>query len=667
MDSTPALGVPSTATRVTVARQSTGLQCADMSSAAVARVRVWAPIAVCVGIAIVLGSFKLNGSSVAVYGLGNRPDAGSVRPIRSDEYLGRTPMVLRQAELDFPETMQVGMGRHSSGVLSDLPVKSWQLLLSPQRLAYFVVDVERAFAIEWWLVLAAPAVGVYALLYVLTKRSWLSILAGVTVATSSGVLWWAIPATGMSIGYSSVACAAAVVAVRARTGRRAFAYAVLAGWSLAGLITQLYLPWTLTHGIVFGAVAVVVWQHQRIGRAASIRLLAVIGSVCAILVVAFAVKQHEALSAITNSVYPGKRRAASGNVSLANLFSAPFDHFVGVTPLATVSGSNQSDTAVGMMFWLPILIRDGTLWNWRRSSDVLARACAALMATVLLLSAWALLPVPSWIGSITLLDRVLPRRVFLPLTTASIVLAVLYAITQGRQSRSEHGDRSLFGAGVMTAVTAWAGLTMRVNDLPVSRGWVTVLALGTGAISLAFLRGKALPALVCTAALASSSTLRINPIQVGLGPLLRAPLMRQIDEVSARYPGDAGWVLSGGDTNGYGVLLASGVPLVSGLSLYPDDDAWEILDPSREYEPVWSRFARVSFSIVPGDEAPVISLPYEDAVSVEIGACRSELAELGVRLVVAQEPISSPCLTLLEPRPQRGDEFLIYELSTSTP
>ena len=631
----------------------------------------WLPVIGCALIVIVLGFAKVSGSSAAVYGLGNRPDAGQVRPIRTDEYLQRTPLVMRQAQLDFPTTMQVGMGTHSTAVLSDLPVKAWTALLRPQTLPYFVFDVERAFAFEWWLVLTAPFLGVYAVVLSLTRRVGLASFTGAAVALSPAALWWAIPSMGMSIGWSSACAAALLAAGRARRRPAAIAFALAAGYAMAALTLLLYIPWILPLTLVFASVVIGSWLGRDIRptKATLLTILGVAGGTALVLVTAFVLRERDAISAIMGSAYPGARRNPAGEGSLATLFSAPFDTFAGATPLATVNGTNQSDTAVGLMLWIPVLLAEGTLWGWRRSADQVRRVLALLMIVLLALLAWCVLPVPSWVGGILKFDLVLSTRMYLPLTVGGLLLIALFVHVRqtergaGIDVAAGKADRFRMAAGVLAALTAWAGLALRVNSLAISRTWITVLALLVAVIAYLVLTGRTTAAMVSVLALTSFSSLRINPVQVGMQPLVAAPLIEQIDAVRALQPDrDGTWLLAGTDINGYGPLAASGVPLTSGLSLYADQNAWAVLDLEDDDEPSWNRFGRVEFGIFPDATETRISTPVADVITVEIGACRPELAELGVAYVVTHERIDSPCLTQILPDPTTTDRFWVYEL-----
>ena len=81
-----------------------------------------------------------------------------------------TPLVIRQAELGYPRTADVGVGVHDTGTLSDLPVKELSVIAKPHSWLYFVFGLERGFAFEWWLVVFGPLLGFAALELILLRR-----------------------------------------------------------------------------------------------------------------------------------------------------------------------------------------------------------------------------------------------------------------------------------------------------------------------------------------------------------------------------------------------------------------------------------------------------------------------------------------------------------------
>jgi hypothetical protein len=88
----------------------------------------------------------------------------------------------------------------------------------------------------------------------------------------------------------------------------------------------------------------------------------------------------------------------------------------------------------------------------------------------------------------------------------------------------------------------------------------------------------------------------VNPLQHGLDALLDSPAARLGRELLARP--DTGAVLNfwSGDISVRGGLTASGVDLVSGVNLYPNEKAWRVLDPDDSQRQAWNRYNNAIWS-----------------------------------------------------------------------
>lgn len=617
---------------------------------------------------ITLAMLRVSGSSIAMIGASS-PWGGRARPIRSDEYVLRTPLVVRQSRLGFPERTTIGLGEHATGLLTDLPTNSPLRILRPQTVGYGILDVERAFALEWWFVLAAPGLAVCWVVFSITHRTALAAAAGAAVVVAPAVLWWPIPPTGMSIAFAATCCAALVHAGRATRPWQQVAFGTIAGWSLAGLATVLYLPWTIPMAVVFVPLGLTLWWRARRdahGPAVpwwwSIVPFAV---VAAGLTFAFVATHADALDAIRSTVYPGARREPAGGVDPSLVFSAPFDVFATGPRDALVNGTNQSEAAAGLALWLPLLLAGGVWWRWRRSADPVRLATTVTAVATTILLCWAFLPVPAVVGRVSLLDQVPVERLLLPLAVAGVLLlAFASAAPRDDVDGGARRSRAITGVVVAAGVIGWAGVAMRVDGAPVDRLGVTVLTVITAVVFALAISGRGVATLVAVVALSLFSTARINPVQVGLDPLLDAPLMRQVerlDPVLDDDPDAPRWLLDGNDPTATAVMTASGVPLVSGLAWYPLPEPWAVLDPEGDDEAVWNRYARVEFSLTPDDARAVLDAPFPDVVTVTVGVCAAQLTELGVDVVVTAQPLDVPCVRPLGAAPTTPGELLIYE------
>lgn len=594
----------------------------------------------------VLGMFRISGSSIALHDEADpTPTLLEARPGRNDEWAQRTPMVIRQAKLGFPTTTDMGLGVHDAGVLSDLPVKSYSAVLKPHTWLYFALDVERAFAVEWWLVVFGPLLGTYAVLAAITRARLVPALAGLLVAAAPVATWWAIPTMGLSILYGGITAALLIEAGRA-AGRRRLLFAALAGWTASWFVSLLYLPWLIPLSILLGLVVLSQFRGAMRGWRQALPLALGFGATFATLMALFYIQHRTAIAAIANTVYPGARVAISGETREALFFGAPFDVFSTAKPFVTVTGNSQTEAASGMMLWLPIALVGGVFGGWR-SRAAAPRALAAVLVGALVLAAWSFFPVPQRLGALLGLTNVQASRLVLPLTVAGALAAGLY-VHRLRTDGSFRPPGSAVSIASMTFffITGLAAVQFRINDVAPSEILVIALLIVATVLTAAILRGGVVFGLGGMCVLLLFSAVRVNPLQIGLGPVLHDPLMGQIEDVRIDDP-SARWAALGSGSHTRSILMASGASTATGVSWYPDPQAWHMIDPADVYEPIWNRFALVSVDIVPTVTTPQVELLAADAVIVHTPACGGALQSLEVTYVISDDAVSSPCLELL--------------------
>lgn len=610
---------------------------------------------------VLLAGLRVNGSSIGLVAE-NDPSPQALfqpRSIRSDEWHLRTPMVVHQATLDFSRTSDIGIGVHDVGTLLDFPVRSPAALVKPNSWPYFVVGVEHAFAFEWWLTVFGPFLGVYAVLAVLTRSRAISALSGVLAAAAPVAAWWTVPWLGLSVLYAGLM--AALVTLAAQTvGRRRYVLFALGGWAGACLVAQLYLPWVVPLALLFGAITV----SQLVRAFRSWKQFAAAATCClgtfAVLMAIFYREHHVALRAIEASVYPGRRTTTSGGGSAALIFGSPFDVFT-LRGTPVVSGTNQSEAASGLMLWFPIALVGGGFSGIRSRSGA-SRALAVVLAAAVVFFAWAVLPVPATLGRLLGLTVVQGSRMVVPLTIAGALAAGLY-LHRMREDGSFRptANRVAIGTAGFVFVTGWASTQMSIDGVPLPRAKVLVLILLFGAATWTVLKGRAVLGLGAAGLLLLFSTARVNPVQIGLGPLIHNPLVAQVDKIQASNPG-ARWASANGDIVGFAVLTAAGVPAATGVDLYAVPDTWHLLDPTDAAEPVWNRFANIDVSIDNSLAAPQLVSPQSDLILIVTPSCDGVLQALDIRFITETDQVSLPCLTE-RARPSVTGERWIYEIT----
>jgi len=291
-------------------------------------------------------------------------------------------------------------------------------------------------------------------------------------------------------------------------------------------------------------------------------------------------------------------------------------------------------------------------WKPSRSHVVMF----GLLSVSGVLLAWYLLPIPDGIGRVTLFDRVRPDRVLLPLAVASALVLALFLDRQHRSGKNLHPFPLGLAVLAFAVPTLWAGLGLRIDAAIVPRWQVLLLtAVCTVGVGLA-LRGTRLGLWVLVALFAASAA-TINPLQRGLAPLVESPSAQLGRELRARP--DAGAVLDfwGDRFEPRGGLTASGVKLVSGVNLYPDEVAWRVLDPKQSSRRAWDRYNNAVWSPGPPGSEPLIDAA-GDTVWVTVDPCDPHLMQLGVGTVVSIVPLTYWCLVETDRRPGENGTVL---------
>jgi hypothetical protein len=520
-----------------------------------------------------------------------------------------------------------------------------------------VFGFARAFAFEWWILyLALPAIGLYVLQLALGVRILTASLIALIVVLSPVVQWWTVPSTGTTIGYACLAGAALITAARARMVYSRIALAALAGWLGACLVLTLYPPWAVPMALLVGAVVIAAVAMTlpppgaRRGWWLGLLVVGAVGAVVAgALVLAFFVAHRDAFDALANSIYPGRRRSAGGAGDLGVLLGAPFDLIESAmsNPVAEPRGLNQSEAAAGLFTLFAIATalvvgrRDSARPGWRRRAVLLT-----IVGVGAVFVAWYLLPVPTGIGRLLLLDRVRSDRMLLPAAAASALALGIFVDTHRRPGSGLGRSRLAAGTAAFAVPTIWAGWNLDVDGRIAPRWQVLLLAAAAIAgVGLA-LSGRRFGLLLLVALFAAGAA-AVNPLQHGVSALVDgagATLGREL-----RSQRNAGVVLNvvaapKADLTVQGGLTASGVALVSGVNNYPNATAWRVLDPDGSSRNAWDRYNIAVWIAGPPGSRPRFDLMPPATLTVTVDPCDGSLATLGVSTVVSDHELPHPCL-----------------------
>lgn len=559
------------------------------------------------------------------------PVFGRTRPIRSDEWAVVTPLTQATVNNGFERVNKTSFYKEDLRINYGLPIFDWGLIFKPTMWAYLAVEPARAYSIHWFAVFALFLVG-YALLF---KRLGLGSSASVLLAvglyyTGFAQFWWNEKGPILAFFPWTIWV---LLSSKPLALRLMLFYWLGVSW----LLTNFYPPLFLSLSFV-GAILLLAFGRDWLDWRRFLAL--VVTTAFAGGTAALYLRDYLRLTATT--IYPGQRNSSGGDVLWTEWLSQffPFSTFDG--KFGSVIGLNICEIGnVGAAFFLMMICFID--WHSVRTSklnQVQKRQFLIMGIGLLLMNAWMMLPIPSWVGIPFLWNHVPPGRMMyasgllLLLGVALLGNTASFVISPTRVriylSIVVVGWVVLKGIGFGDATTPGV-IVKRLNDLIV----VPVLL---SAIALAKRFGWR-PYTTMLSASAVSGVLALiyfNPIQSALPIFSRheTPATRAIDaqvqvdngEKMLAMSGVAGAVL-----NGLGYASVSHVTAVPALAFwrmrYP-------VMPQSEFLNIFNRYSHIQLA----DNLKPLT-PQSDVVRVPIHDFWPNRVEVPAPSEGASEPL----------------------------
>jgi hypothetical protein len=594
---------------------------------------------------------------------------GEARGIRSDDWAVALPLALAQTAHDpaFPlVNRDVGLGQ-SMLVPFAFPVRHALALFRPTTWGFFLGG-DTGLAWQWW----CGALGLFAVwlcvcLELSAGAKGLSLAAAALLLFSPFFQFWSLQAASAAI-HAGLFFLAFRALASARSTPHALAAGLLLGFAGGGLLLLLYPPHQLPlAGLLVALIAgdalarrawrapAPAWRRRALGGGLALAIVALAA-------LGLAATAGDAIERLRESVYPGARRSAGGDLPLwqlldANLWSALQVRDYGLP-------HNICEAAGFWLLW-PVTgaAVAGSALLRRERPDPLALALALYCAAV---TSHALVGAPEPLARALLLDRIPPRRALLGLGLADALLLVRWLSCGPVQVPGRAASLAL--AAAFAALLAWCARALHATYPETRPVWLAALVLANGALAFLVLRRTRGAAVVAgMAAGVFASTAWFNPLAVGgAAYLAQNPLAQAILEIDRGAGGASVWV-SYGHPYVANLFRAIGVRALDGVHPVPQLELWRPLDPDGRAREVYDRFAHVVV-VPPEPGRPRFRLEAHDGFSVALDPQGDELARLGVTHLLVR-PRAGPGFEVfrgLEPLARVG-HYKIFELPRRAP
>ena len=585
---------------------------------------------------ITLVACKINFSSVDswqtyIFG-GDKVDGvilGQYRTIRSDEWVVQTPYAISQANADgYFELYNNNIGEGANMILGEAPVFDITILARPLLWGYMLFGAEYGFSWYWSLKVIMLFMVSLELAIMLSKKDRaLSIAGAIWLALTPGLMWWLSTAIADSyiFGFTIVILFNYYINNLDWKLRKKILIAIAMALAIPAFAFVLYpaiqIPFALIMAVFIIGGFVKHWKEL---KKQDFIIMGVTILAALLLIARFIIISWNDIMLMTSTVYPGARFETGGDVgiiaTLAKAFLSIFTPYVDL-----LKNPCEAAFAVFPLIGLAIII----IYNLKNIKQNIKKVdTCVLIALVLLFILFAIyvfIGLPKILSGVTLLYLSPAKRTKVVLGILGIILCIIFL---KKMSDKKAQIFKWWQAGIISAiVVAIIYLILRASEYYHTQTLTYARYLIIFAIAFfmtySFIRfhKKTFCVIIITVSIMAGAT--VNPIVQGIDVLHKTELATQIQKVVEQDKG-AKWIALNNVYAQY--LIANGAKTLNGVNRYPNHKMIDILDPNKEYEEVWNRYAHI-----------IINLGYEtkfnlDAKDVyDITLTYDNIKDLGIK------------------------------------
>jgi hypothetical protein len=338
---------------------------------------------------------------------------------------------------------------------------------------------------------------------------------------------------------------------------------------------------------------------------------------------------REYIAAITNTVYPGDRRESGGGLALGYIVNRWVNGGVygPISGFRTVIHEPYRNTCefggIFALFPVPILFVSIVMIK-KRVFDLLS---TILIAISLIIGSYIYFGWPEILARITFMSHTMPRRA---MDIVMFAQALLFIRSLSLFTESEKTDEQATGKHrnnkkriilikLTGAIAVGACLTFisvffvsRTFIEPVNLVYFLFAFIGFALVTYClfdFGRNRKIFMAACIYLIGISciTLMTINPVMKGLDAIYSKPVSAKVSQLAIST--DDKWVSL--DFDGPAILIANGASTINSTNIYPNLELWHKLDPNREFEYVYNRYAHVSVILTEDDTSWFNLLHYD--------------------------------------------------------
>ncbi len=579
---------------------------------------------------VLLVALKINFSSVDMWcHYMNEPQTkstilGKARAIRSDEWLTQSATMLGQS------MNEDGYGVHNKNIaqgtsnmlMVSAPVTDIVAISRPLTWGFLLFGTEYGFSFYWVLkMIALLMVSIELVKKVTHNNNLLALIGGIVLGLAPAMMWWL--STAVVDGYIY---GAAVI--------------VLFGYYMQNLDWKLWKKLLIALGIIiclpgfafmlypafqvpFAFLMAIFMLNDLIKNWKNLKkqdfiLMGITIVASLALIVRFILLSLDDIKVMMGTVYPGARVEKGGNFTIDNFISYFANIFFPYTNRIanTCEPSTYIYSFTGLMILIVLYL--GEIKEEKNKKDFgLIIGLIALYAIYLI---WEFVGFKTILAKITLMY-------FSPAQRTHVVLGIigtLLSIIMIQKVEGKNKISKVQGIVISSIVVVLSYVLIKqssYNEFFTTIKYEILLPI-VFLITYFLIRGnvKAWSYTMCVVAVISGAI--VNPIVRGIAPINKTDISKEIKQIYNEDK-EALWI---GENNFNGqYLIANGVNCLNGVNTYPNFKWLDIVDPEKQYNEVYNRFAHIGIKLsdttkfeLLGADSYVAYLTYEDLKNLNV-------------------------------------------------
>jgi len=524
--------------------------------------------------------------------------------------------------------------------------------------------IETAFAFYWNVKVFALFASFFLLLRTLTRNDfWISLFGAGWVLFSAYVEWWfsCPPMMPEMLASWAAAILCVIHLFRSETLTSRIVTGVILVIAGVNFVLCFYPPFQVP--LLYLGLAVILgwlWQNKNEDlhwRTGGLSLL-LGGLGMAIILVPYILECKPTLEILARTDYPGRRRTHGGELGITDTLNGVLGFFNGSERDYLASRGNSCEASNFYPLWIFVLAGAGFgFWRDRRNR----RVEIMLLCSLGFFTLYTFCPFPTWLCHGTLFDYVTGTRALLAVGIAGILFTVMFLTRPSPLLKTSR--RFIVAAVVLAGIAVLLAASYSGNERFLTPGRVALLmALNVLFVAFYFFAPIRFFCGVFLLCLVLNNG-GINPVAIGLGPLLDAPPAAAVRQIRESDP-DGKWI-SYSNTWLPQFFKAHGADVINGLHVVPDPVLCHEMDPIGKYEPVWNRYAYAIFQQAGPDEKPEFCSMGPSAYILKVSPIDPVLLARGARYAVFPEKLGAGMadLRLLASCP--NSKIWIYEVLRS--